>query len=261
MSCLPDGRRHLAPGLALCVALSAAALPVLAQTCALPPYDGAADPALAALLDSTLPLVARYPVLADALGRSGPAICLSDSPSEARGWYEPAANRVVIAAALDPDLQRAILIHEIRHVDQVSRGICPDLSLSMSAYARATWAMEADASAISLIVAWDLRESGDPGPWDALAGLPRHADISQAFATALAASGDISSAGAAAFDAWYASEDRREAYYIASCSAYLDEQDRRHALPGVDPLDEMFFDRLCVLPDGTPFSCAEPAAD
>ena len=70
--------------------------------------------------------------------------------------------------------------------------------------------------------------------------------------------GDPAEAGYAAFAQWYASDERREIYYAASCSAYLDEQDTSHAIPQYGALAEDYFDRLCTLPDGRDFPCAEP---
>jgi hypothetical protein len=256
-----SGLSEAARCLVFLAALGVAAPPALGDVCAAPPYEGAQEAALGDLLERTLPVIARYPSLDAALRETGPSICLFDTASDALGFFEPEANRVMIAADLDPELQRAILFHEIRHVEQFARGLCPDLSLAMRAFARATWALEADATTISLIIAWDLREGGDPGPWDALAGLPRYRDVAAAFAEQMAVSGDLSDAGQAAFDSWYATSDRRDAYYIASCSAYLDTRDRTHALPQYGEIDESFFEDLCVLPDGTPFACEEPAIE
>jgi hypothetical protein len=255
------GLSETARCIAFAAALSVTAIPALADVCATPPYEGARDAALGDLLDRTLPVIARYPSLDAALRETGPALCLFDTPSDALGFFEPEANRVMISADLDPELQRAIMFHELRHVEQFARGLCPDLSLAMGAFARATWALEADATTISLMVAWDLRQDGDGGPWDALATLPRYRDVAAAFAGEMAESGDLSKAGRAAFDSWYVSADRRDAYYIASCSSYLDTRDRTHALPQYGEIDGAFFDDLCVLPDGTPFPCEEPATD
>jgi hypothetical protein len=256
-----SGLSDAARCLVFIAALGLVASPAPGDVCATPPYEDVRDTALGDLLGRTLPIIARYPSLEAALRETGPAICLFDTASDALGFYEPEANRVMIEADLDPELQRAILFHEIRHVEQFARGLCPDLSLAMGAFARATWALEADATTISLIVAWDLREDGDPGPWDALATLPRYRDVAAAFADEMVASGDLSDAGQAAFDSWYLNGDRRDAYYIASCSTYLDTRDRTHALPQYGEIDGSFFEDLCVLPDGTPFPCEEPATD
>ncbi|AHM03651.1 hypothetical protein roselon_01261 [Roseibacterium elongatum DSM 19469] len=244
--------------LGLCLALCAP-LPASAQDCVAPPYSAPSGSALDRLLSRALPVIAGYPSLQRALQAEGPTICLAADIGVAMGYYEPSTNTVMVDAALNADLQVVILAHEIRHVEQFGRGICPHDGLSMREYARATWAIEADAMTITLIVAWALREGGAPGPWQALADLPRYADMTSAFAAGMADHGDLFTASEAAFTLWYENESRRQDYYIASCSAYLDRLDATHALPRYETLRDDFFDQLCVLPDGTPFSCDEPA--
>ena len=174
------------------------------------------------------------------------------------GFFEPISNRVVIDADLSADLQLAILFHEVRHLEQYARGICPDMSLAMREYARAIWALEADATTISLIVAWDLQERGEPGPWQALSSLPHYAETVAGFAEIMEETGDLTAASEAAFALWYDHAERRSDYYIAACSAYLDELDRTHRLPRYNTLDLDFFGDLCILPDGSRFDCLEP---
>ncbi|NKX45294.1 DUF6782 family putative metallopeptidase [Roseicyclus persicicus] len=250
---MPDPLRLVAAAAALALAPG----PAPAQTCAAPPYAGVDDPVLSAALAT----LARYPSLDAALRQVGPDLCRVDGVFGAMGYFEPAANRVVVDAALDPGLQRAVLFHELRHVDQFARGVCPDLSLAMQAYARATWALEADAATISLIIAWDLRAGGDPAPWDALAALPRYAAMTDAFAAQMEAGAGLPDAGAAAFTSWYANAERLRDYYIAGCSTYLDEQDRTRLLPQYGGIGGAYFARLCVLPDGSGYPCAEPPLD
>jgi hypothetical protein len=143
-----------------------------ATTCADAPGYGTDDTALAALLDRALPVIDRFASLRDALGATAPEICLFTGPTEALGYFEPGRRRISIDADLDPDLQLAVLLHEMRHVEHFTRGLCPDLSLSMQDYARAVWAMEADAAVVSMIVTWDMARIGDPGPFQALAKHP-----------------------------------------------------------------------------------------
>lgn len=227
-------------------------------TCAAPPDYRSQDAALASLMDRALPVIGRFASLDGAFATVAPEVCLYTGPSEALGYFEPDRRRIAIAADLDADLQVAILMHEARHVEHFARGLCPDLSLSMQNYARAVWAMEADASTIALIVTWDMAQEGDPGPFAALAGHTSSADLAAAFAATMTATGDPGEAGAAAFAAWYDSERRRDGYYLSSCSAYLDEQDATHVLPQYGQLDPAFFPSLCRLPNGGSFACAEP---
>lgn len=229
-------------------------------TCAAPPDYRSDDAALAALVDRAFPVIGRFASLDAALRSGAPEICLFSGASEALGFFEPDRHRIAIDAGLDPDLQLAILMHEMRHVEQATLGLCPDLSLSMENYARAVWAMEADATAISLIVTWDMAQRGDPGPFRALAGHPHYADIADSFATAMTSTRNVAAGAAAAFSGWYDSETRKRSYYVAGCSAYLDAQDATHALPQYGQLDADFFATLCRLPDGAGFDCSEPPA-
>ena len=93
-----------------------------------------------------------------------------------------------------------------------------------------TLAMKADASAVSFVVPWCLREAGDGALWDALADWPSRSDIAAAFAGEMMRGAGVEAAKARAFAQWYASDWRREISYIAACSDYLDRQDRSHAL-------------------------------
>jgi hypothetical protein len=238
--------------------LQPAAPAAAAVTCASAPNFLSDDPALTGLLARAAEALADYPSLRSVLDTSGLEVCLSFDLFEALGYFEPESNRIVVDAGIDPDLQLVILIHELRHAEQAARGICPDLSLSRQNYARAVWAMEADAFTVSLVVAWDLRRSGEEGPWVALAATPRYADITGAFATVMLETQEVAAASEAAFEAWYANEERVERYYLSSCSAYLDELDATHQLPRYGALDPDFYASLCVLPDGTSFACAEP---
>jgi hypothetical protein len=128
----------------------------------------------------------------------------------------------------------------------------------MQNYARAIWAMEADATTVSLIVVWDMAGRGDAGPLEALAAHPNYHDITEVFAAAMTNTQDVAEASAAAFAAWYEGETRRDSYYLSSCAAYLDQQDATHALPQYGSLEPSFFLSLCRLPNGGRFECGEP---
>ena len=72
--------------------------------------------------------------------------------------------------------------------------------------------------------------------------------------------GDGPLATTAAFYQWYASPERRERYYRAACSDYLDRQDRSHLIPRYQAIGAEFFESLCRMPDGGVYSCADPEA-
>ncbi len=211
-----------------------------------------------ALLDSLGHAFDRHPSLAEGMEQMRPTFCLDDPNVETQGYMIVERGLIVLTRGLPEGLQRGILLHELRHLDQVARSMCPAPSLSMRENARATFAIEADASAVSLHVAWDLKEMGDPAPWEALAGWPSQADVAARYAQVMEQTGDGPAATAAAFRQWYDGADRVERYYVASCSDYLDRQDRTRALPATGTVDPGYFTTLCRLPSGTPYPCEEP---
>lgn len=185
-------------------------------------------------------------------------ICLGERLFGVQGYFEVDSRRVVLRAELEPGLLRAVAIHELRHAQQDSMGICLDPGLSMQSSARLVMAMEADASAIGAGIAWVLRQAGEPAVWDALADWPGQSDIVQAFEDEIGQSGDFARATAMAFAQWYETEDLRDVYYRAACSAYLDRQDQTHAIAGYDAVDDAAFRTLCRLPNGDAYGCEEP---
>ena len=229
--------------------------------CLAPPF---ADPAserereVQALVGWLRAALAPFGGLGRILEDSPPEVCLAAYLFGAQGYVDAEARRVVIRADLPPGLMRAVAIHELRHVEQVKRGTCPSEGLSMQATGRVVMAMEADASAVSLAVAWSLREAGDGAVWEALAAWPTHAKLAQAFEAEMRGTGDVARATAAAFAAWYEDATLVERTYVAACSGYLDRQDESHALPRYGALDGGFFDDLCRLPGGEGYPCSEP---
>jgi hypothetical protein len=199
-----------------------------------------------------------YPSLVTALEARAPLVCLIDEPLEARGYFDLEANVIAIRRDLDPAQGLAILIHEARHLDQSARGLCPSDDLAMEEVARATFALEADAGAVLAHVAWELRASGEASVWEALSDFEHYGDIAEAYADMRGADGPAAPALAAAFAQWYASDWRRERYYVASCSGYLDRADAAHRLPVYEALGDAFYESLCLMPDGTAYDCAAP---
>ena len=224
--------------------------------CGEPPY--AAPPEVAALVSAMVPVMAEFTVFEDLLMNAGLEICMADTLIEAQGYYEPDSARIVINGRAPFALQQAILVHELRHVQQHRTNACPAPDLSMRESARAVFAMEADASAISLVVAWAMQEAGYPDMWTALSEWPLQDDIAKAFATEIDAENDIAAATQAAFAQWYDRKLRIDAYYYATCSNYLDVEDSEHRIRTYEELDTAFFDALCYLPNGTAYICQDP---
>lgn len=200
----------------------------------------------------------RFPSLLTALEEQSPKLCLSSKMDNAHGYLDIELNRIYLSDQLPMAMQVGVLLHEIRHLEQSALGICPSDDLAMAEYARSIFALEADASAVSLLVAWDMKENGNDGPWSALSEWPAQSDIAAKFASEMMASGDVPSAASDAFEQWYMSEVRREDYYIASCSDFLDRQDASKLLPRYQLVPTDFLDDLCRLPDGSRYQCSPP---
>ncbi len=234
------------------------------EICISPPY--AAVPStehseIAEIYQEIAPVLTRFPSLSEALTNMSPEFCLSDQLDNAHAYLDIDKNRIVISQKLERGMQIGVTLHEIRHLEQLAIGACPSDDLAMKEYARATFAMEADASAISLLVAWDMANRGEDAVWSALSSWPAQQDIAKSFEEEMEKSGDIAAATTAAFDQWYRSEERRELYYLSTCHQYLDRQDASHAIPQDHLLPKGFLERLCILPDGSEYACSAPARD
>ncbi|MBA3911529.1 MAG: hypothetical protein C0524_17035 [Rhodobacter sp.] len=227
------------------------------SVCLPAPYTGGSDEILA-LAERLTKTLEPFASLAEALVDQAPVLCIDDSLFQEQAYYEPKTNRIVVRAGLDPELLLAILIHEVRHLEQYGREICPTTANTLSDYIRSRLALEADASAVGIYVAWKLREAGVSGPWDQLRAWPTHADLVSRFATEIDAGADEVAATAATFAQWFEGRERREIYAFAICSNYLDALDREKILPGDRALPADFAAQLCNLPDGRPYECTLP---
>lgn len=209
---------------------------------------------LMAALDLT---VRGVPAMLHALDRQKPVICIEPRPVLPRGFLDTGEMFIAVKSSLSFEEQRLIMIHELRHLEQFDRGHCPSTEISMQENARAVMATEADAMAITTLLAWDLKTIGHPGPWRVLNAWEQYGDIPRRFETELERAGDLETAVIAAFDQWYASAWRVNSYYIASCSDYLDRLDESHKLPSYGLLPDDYLTNLCRLPSGDPYACSD----
>lgn len=237
---------------------------VAGVACIEAPYLSAGSDAqskLAKIYEDVAFALDRFPSLGAAMADKSPELCFSGRMDNAHAYLDADQNRIYIDPKLPAALQVGVLLHEIRHLNQIVFGSCPSDELAMEEYASATYALEADASAVSLLVTWDMKENGNDKPWLALSSWEAQADIASRFDAEMVATGDAAFAVSAAFDQWYASDARREAYYLAACSDYLDRQDASKALPQYQLVPVEFFDYLCRLPNGTRYQCSHPDID
>ncbi len=186
----------------------------------------------------------------------GTDLCLESALLECRAFFTPDTNAIVLKTGLPEPLMTLLVVHELRHLDQIDRGFLPDPDLSRRATVRHVFALEADAQAIVSHFAWEARES-DPAIWESLLDMPNYADIATAYAEIRQEGGTVAESTLGAFEQWYGSEWRRENYYHAICSDYLDELDLTKRLAGTRALDPDRLRGLCLLADGTDYGCAD----
>lgn len=223
------------------------------------------EPAEAAAPDATAAIAALRAALADpavldgwfadVLEASGVELAFATATACCRGYFDAETNRIGILPGLAPDLKLLIAVHELRHVDQYRRGFALPLDVDRREATRLVFAIEADAQAIAALYAWSARAAGRPGAWEAFLGLERYRDIPEAFAAAIAAGADPAAATRAAFRTWYASDWRRQRYYYATGSRYLDAIEAAHRDEPAARLPPDRFDALCLMPGGGSYGC------
>ncbi|WP_425090924.1 DUF6782 family putative metallopeptidase [Tropicimonas sp. S265A] len=186
-----------------------------------------------------------------------PDLCIDDSALAPRGAYEPEAHRIVLSLHLSRGEQLLVALHEIRHLDQVALGLCPSPQMAQEAYVTAKLALEADAMANTVGLAWSMRHT-NTGTWRAAQSISQYDDITRIFSDRIDEGATMPEAVGSAFAQWYKSGWRVENYRLAACMSQLDQRDAQHLLPLYAPLPEAFFEVLCKLPDGRPYPCEVP---
>jgi hypothetical protein len=212
---------------------------------------------LAGLVADLRPALERREVLIASLDELAPALCLDTAMSGAEGYFDPETMRIVLARGHTRELDLGILLHEYRHVEQFARGFFISDDLGSLEHARFVFAIEADASAIAMLLAWERFLDSKPDAWAGLIDWPLQSDIAVALAREYVRSSEPAAMAAAAFAQWYESAERREHYYIVATAAYLDRLDVAHALTPSGRLPADFLNRLCLLPEGGSYPCVE----
>jgi hypothetical protein len=185
----------------------------------------------------------------------GVAFCIDDRHDGSRGFYDYKFNILILKDSLEFMEKYTILVHELRHVDHVSRGFCQSVDYDIEEMARLTYAIEADAQAMAALHAWRMKEKGFPEVWETLSGLEHYEDIAKALQAEIETGGDERKAVRAAFVEWYRSEWRTDGYYKGACMAYLDMLDETKKIQQYTKLPDDYFYLLCQLPDGTNYDC------
>lgn len=166
----------------------------------------------------------------DFLNKHGVKIDLQDAPDNwaastltitdvVDGVYSYKDPIIILKMDLSDDNLLQAIVHESQHLRQHLSGIGnPDRILSQDEYILFYRAAEADAQTACTFVTWQLKESGDAGPWK-MAGEVGYQDICDAFkkiATEDPSSLNNGRAQRTAFDAWFENPARLASYNRAT---------------------------------------------
>lgn len=135
-----------------------------------------------------------------------------DAGMRAYGSYDEVSNNLKINANSDFDRQVGTMAHELRHAQQFQKGILMDAYLDTpKSYIQNQAAIEADASATSAAVCFELALKGNDKPLEALRSKDAH--IVNPFQNA-AVQGGLSNGEAykAAFKGWFTNYSVRDCY-------------------------------------------------
>jgi len=183
------------------------------------------------------------------------AICIDERDDETRGYYDFKYNIIGLKEHLGIFEKLIILVHELRHISQFTRGFYNSLDYDIEEIIRMNFAIEADAEVIVTLYAWRMREIGMDEVWNALSGFSNYKDIAKEFEKEIQNSGDELKAANAAFVQWYKSEWRIDNYYKSSYSWYVDMLDETKIIQKYLKLPENYFSNLCMLPCQKNYGC------
>ncbi|WP_163272871.1 ImmA/IrrE family metallo-endopeptidase [Chelativorans alearense] len=189
------------------------------------------------------------------ISSSGVSVCQDPLSFACRGYFEPEGNIIAVAPGLTEGQKVIILAHELRHLDQHERGYPLSLKYDLREYVRQTFALEADAQAFAVLVAWSLREYGNDEPWTAAVGFEEFSDIAKVFEEAVRAENSPGEVMRLTFKSWYSSPWRLEKYCLSAAGDYLDQLEVRKAIGRYEELPPDRFNTLCEMPDSSNYGC------
>ncbi len=223
------------------------------------PGDEDADHPAAILFKKILSYIQEETEYSEALMKTatstGIAFCIENRADGARGYYDYRYNIIAVRESLEFYQKVAIVLHELRHVEQVNRGFRQTLKYSMNEMVRMTYAVEADVQAFSVLIAWRLKDKGLLDLWDTLLTFKRYVDIAKTFEQEMLRTDDELQATRQAFRQWYNSPWRKKNYHNGCCMGYLDMLDETNLIESYELLPHNYFDKLCVFPDGRNYGC------
>lgn len=184
------------------------------------------------------------------LEQLGTAICLSDSRNARNATFVDPTNIMTVNTAIAGPRQLFHVLEESRHAVQKTQGMVGSINTTFQETLRATFALEADATATAILAAYRLQAKGDPSIWQMLAYDLDHIDLKTAFLGEIFKSGDEMKATRAVFEAWYEKPMRLKQVYAQVRTRFENEKIWPVERPYLEKLPSNFFDKLGELGDG-----------
>lgn len=191
---------------------------------------------------------------------AGAAICAD--PLNRSNRFAVYLNLLALKGVLGEDSKHVgtssliVAAHELRHVFQASRGIVVTGRYSLEEYTRRSFAAEADATAVAMLWAWQMKsEKNISALWRTVLSSRKNGDIALAFEQEMKNSKDIVKATRKAFQQWYKSDARKAHYTKNAKMNYALVLKMEGTPPGTESLPENFFDQMCELSDGINYGC------
>jgi len=184
------------------------------------------------------------------LEQLGTAMCLNDSRLARPAAYGETTNMLTVKSSLDPSWKLLYALNEARHAVQQTQGMLGSVNTTLEESARIAFALEADATATTVLAAWRLRQKGDGELWQHLVRDMNYNDLAAVFSQNMAQNKDEMTATRAVFDAWYGKASRIEAEFQNVLARERSQERWPVSRPYFEKLPPNFFDRLGELGDG-----------
>lgn len=184
------------------------------------------------------------------LEQLGTAMCLNDHRQSRTAAYGDVTNVLTVKSSLEPSWRLLYALNEARHAVQQTQGMLGSVNTTLEESARISFALEADATATTVLAAWRLREKGDVELWQHLAYDMHYNDLAVVFSQSMVQNKDEMAATRAVFDAWYGKAARIEEEFRNVLARERNQQLWTVERPYFEKLPSNFFDRLGELGDG-----------
>jgi hypothetical protein len=185
------------------------------------------------------------------LEQLGTAICINQSPKARNAIFIDATNTLTVSSRLAGNRQLFHVLEESRHAVQQSQGMMGSINTTFEETLRASFALEADASATAILAASRLRAKGDFSLWEMLSHDLTYIDLKTTFLGEMLKHGDEMKATRAVFDAWYDNPMRLREVYDQVRVRLQNEKHWPVERPYFEKLPSNFFDKLGELGDGS----------